>query len=225
MSHPSVINRLIIKDLQLNAPPLALYFFVGVIALYLLTIESSGPFYAGSVILMSMVIVTSAHLIFATVTVERNDQTLALILSLPVSFRQYSHAKICANLLAFGASWLLLYSGMLWVIYSQPQIPDGLTVYGTLLMVEMMAVFVLVLCVGLITESQTWVILLISVTNICLSIFMFWLSSLAGIADHMKGEHAVWNDTALAVLAGEISCMLVFLAITYWVQARKRDFL
>ena len=225
MSHPSVIKRLIIKDIQLNAPPLTLYFIVGLIALYLLTIESSGPFYAGSVILMSMVIVTSAHLIFSTVTIERNEQTLALILSLPVTFRQYTHAKICANLLAFGCSWLLLYGGTLWVIYSQPQIPNGLTVYATLLMTEMMAVFVLVLCAGLITESQTWVIVLVSITNICLSIFMFWLSSLAGIADHMQADHAVWNSTALAVLAGEIACMLVCLAITYWIQSRKKDFL
>lgn len=225
MSHPAIIKRLIVKDIRLNAWPLALYFLVGLIALGLLTIESKGPFYAGSVILLSMVIVAGAHLVTVTVNTERSDQTLAFVLSLPVTFAQYSHAKVCANLMAFVGFWLLLYLGLVMVIYSQALIPNGLLVYATILMLELLAVFVLVLSVGLISESQNWTIVVMSISNICLSMFMFWLSSVEGIRAHMEAAAPVWNTSALTIIAAEFLFMLICLTITYWLQSRKRDFL
>ncbi|GJM09270.1 MAG: hypothetical protein DHS20C11_15460 [Lysobacteraceae bacterium] len=225
MSHPSIINRLIIKDIRLNAVPLGLYFIVGLIGLGLLTVESKGPFYAGSVILLSMIIVAGAHLVTVTVNTERSDQTLAFILSLPITFNQYSHAKVCANLMTFLGFWLLLYLGMVMVIYSQAAIPNGLLVYATILMLELFAVFVLVLSVGLISESQNWTIVVMSITNICLSMFMFWLSSIEGIRANIEAAAPVWNAAALQIVAAEFAFVLACLAITYWLQSRKRDFL
>ena len=225
MKHPSIVRKLISKDLHLQRWPLLLYLVIGLISLYLLTIEDSASFYTGVVLLMSMVIVTGAHLIFTTLVNERSEQTLVFVLSLPLSFRDYSHAKVCANLLGYLAVWIPLVMGMVWVIHSQPQIPDGLTVYAVILMLELLTAFVLVLSVGLISESLAWIVVLVTMTNIGVSIFMHWLSSVPGINAYMEGAEAVWNDTAYLIVGAELGIVLLCLLTTYVLQARKRDFL
>ncbi|WP_223788278.1 hypothetical protein [Marinicella meishanensis] len=222
---PGLIKALVRKDLELNAAPLALYLVVGLISLWLLTFDSKGPFYAGSVLLLSMVIVASAHLVINTVTTERDDQTLTFIMSLPITFIQYTHAKICANLLGFMTFWLIMWAGVMGVIFSQAEIPNGLAVYATILLLEMLAVFVLLLGVGLISESQTWTIVVMSLTNIGLSLFMYWLSSVAAIKSHMDAADPVWNATAWTIIAAELAFILLALGLTYYGQSRKRDFL
>ena len=225
MNHPSLVRRLIAKDLMLQRWPLTLYFVVGLVSLYLLSINASAPFNTGAVLLMSMVIITGAHLVFSTLVNERSEQTLVFVLSLPVTFRQYSHAKVCANLIGYLAVWLPLVGGMVLVIHSQAQIPNGLTVYAVILMLELLAAFVLVLSAALVTESLVWVIVLITTTNIGVSIFMHWLSSVPGINAHMNAPQAIWNQTALVIIGAELLIVLACLAATYVVQARKRDFL
>lgn len=222
---PGLLKALIRKDLQLNAAPMALYLLVGLISLWLLTFDSKGPFYAGSVLLLSMVIVASAHLVINTVTTERDDQTLTFIMSLPLTFMQYTHAKICANLLGFLTFWLIMWVGVMGVIFTQAEIPNGLAVYATILLLEMLAVFVLLLGVGLISESQTWTIVVMSLTNIALSLFMFWLSSIEAIKAHMDSAEPVWNATAWVIIGAEVAFMLLVLGLTYYGQSRKRDFL
>ncbi len=222
---PGIIQALIVKDIQLNIGPLVLYLVMGLISLWLLTFEAKGPFYAGSVILLSMIIVAMAQLIFNTVINDRNDQTLAFVMSLPITFLQYTHAKVCANVTAFMIFWLIMVGGLLAVIYSQPQIPDGLAVYATILMLEMLCVFFLLLAVGLISESQTWTIVIMALTNIGLSLFMFWLSSVNDIKVHMDSTSAVWNGTAMTIIAAEFIFIAVVLLLTYYIQGRKKDFL
>ncbi len=222
---PGVIKALIVKDIQLNIGPLVLYLLLGLISLWLLTFEQEGPFYTGSVILLSMVIITSAQLVFNTVINERDNQTLAFIMSLPITFLQYTHAKICANVGTFMVFWLIMVGGLLAVIYTQPQIPDGLAVFATILMTEMLCVFILLLAVGLISESQTWTIVIMALTNIGLSLFMFWLSSINDIKAHMDSATAVWNGTALTIIAAEFMFIAIVLVLTYYAQGRKKDFL
>src|SRR5690606_38715221 len=121
--------------------------------------------------------------------------------------------------------WVIIASGLMLVISSQAEIPNGLAVYALILMLEMLAVFILVLSVGLISESHAWTIVVISITNISLSLFMFWLSSIEGIKNHMEATSPVWNSTAITIIVAEVGIMVLCLVLTYYLQSRKRDFL
>jgi len=222
---PSVIKSLVIKDIQLNIYPVLAYLLVGLLSLWLLTLEHIGIFYGGAVIMLSMIIIVGAHMVITTVTTERNEHNLAFIMSLPITFIQYTHAKIIANLVVFLSFWLIIVSGLMLVIFTQAEIPNGLAVYALILMLEMVAVFILVLSVGIISESHAWTIVVISITNISLSLFMFWLSSIEGIKNHMEATSPVWNSTALIIIAAEVGFMILCLGLTYYLQSRKRDFL
>ena len=221
----SLLKSLVIKDIQLIIYPLLAYLLLGLISLWLLTLEHSGAFYGGVTIMLSMVIIVGAHTIITTVTTERNEQNLSFIMSLPITFVQYTHAKIVANLSVFLSFWLIIVSGLMVVIFTQTSIPNGLAVYATLLMLEMLAVFTLLLFVGLISESHAWTIVVMSITNIGLSLFMFWLSSLPGIQNHMEASSPVWNFTAMTIMAVEFGFIVLCLVMTYFLQSRKKDFI
>jgi len=222
MNH--VIKNLIRKDIQLNLLPLGLYLLLGLISLLMLATEHSIVFYSGMVILLSVIIIAGVHMVINTITNERSEQVLPFILSLPVTFRQYTHAKLLVNLGVFLLFWLIMVGGLMMVIFTQPQVQNGLAVYAVILLLEMLAVFCLVLAVGLISESHAWTIVVISLTNIGLSIFMFWVASFEGINQYMQTEQVVWNQTALTFISAECVFIVAVLVFTYWAQSRKRDF-
>jgi len=220
-----IIPTLVRNDLHLNRWPMVLYLALGLISLGMLTIEVPMVFYAGVTIMLSVIIVAGVHMVMGTVTGERNDQILPFIMSLPLTFKQYTLAKVYSNLGVFLAFWVIILGGLMTVILTQPQIPDGLVVYGVILLLEMLAVFCLVLAVGLISESQSWTIVVISISNIGLSVFMFWVASFAGIKSHMNTEQVVWNQTAITFITAEVAVIVALLVITFLVQSRKKDFI
>ena len=223
MNH--IIKTLVVKDLQLNMAPLALYLLLGIFSLWLLTSSKLGVFNTGAVIMISMIIITGIHMITSTVTNERNDQVLPFIMSLPITFVQYTHAKIIANFGVFLVYWLIMLGGLMWVIFGLQQVPDGLAIFTLILLLEMMVMFTLLLAVGLISESQNITIVVMSVANIGLSLFMFWLSGFEAINAFMQTEQVVWNSTALTFVGVELVLIVALLIITYVVQARKKNFL
>ncbi|MFC3192671.1 ABC transporter permease [Marinicella sediminis] len=222
MNH--IIKTLVFKDIQLNRLPLFIYLLLGLSSLVMLSSETPILFYAGVTILLSAIIITGAQMVITTVTNERTDQVMPFIMSLPISFRQYTHAKVCANLGVFLVFWLLMLGGLMVVIFGQPQVPDGLAVYAVILLLEMLAVFCLVLAVGLISESHAWTIVVISLTNVALSIFMFWTASFEGIQQHMQTDAVVWNQTAVTFVITEVLMIVACLILTYVIQGRKKDF-
>ncbi len=223
MNH--IIKSLILKDIQLNYRALCIYLIISFISLWMLTSTKLGMFNAGAVIILSMVIITGIHMITTTISNERNDQVLPFIMSLPITFLQYTHAKICANLGLFLLYWLLIVSGIMWVIFSQPHVPDGMAIFALILLLEMLVVFTLLLAVSLISESQVWTVVVMSITNIGLSLFMFWLSGFKAINSYMQTEEVVWNKTAVTFVSVELFLIMTFLILIYWVQAQKKDFL
>ena len=223
MNH-SVVKALVIKDWQFNFWPLLAYLLLGLVSLILLSTQNQALFYIGSVLLLSMVIIVSAHLVFTSIIGERQEQNLAFIMSLPITFMQYTKAKIIANLGAFFSVWLILVCGTLLVIYSSSEIPNGLVVYSIILLLELFVVFVLVMSVGLVTESNAITIVVITITNIALSMFMMWMSSIDAINQHMRGEVPVWNSTAITIVAIEVLIILLCLMATFYFQSRKRDY-
>lgn len=221
----NLIWRLIVKDWTFVRTPMAAYLVLGLIATTLLASEQSLAFYIGTTLLISVVVIVGAHLVFATVVKERSLQTLPLVMSLPITFIHYSLAKLGANIGIFVLAWLPLLVVTLMVIGSRDSIPNGLIPYAVIVLTELFLAFVAVLAVALITESEPWTIVTMSIFNIGVSIFMFVIGGLPGISDHIESPVAVWNGTALLILAIELVVISGLIAVTLFVQSRKTDFL
>lgn len=220
-----MIKRLVLKDWYFQRWAIAGYLAVGALALALVAHAGEGTFFAGSILLITVLITVGIHLAMATVVEERKNQTLAFVMSLPVSPTEYTTAKILANLLIFLVPWLALLAGSLAVIAGSAVLPDGLIPFTALILVEIFASSVLILSVAVVSESQNWTIGAIVFGNLFFQGFLYFVSHLDSIAQTMKGSRIVWSPAAATLLAGEIAAIILMVALTYWLQSRKTDFL
>jgi ABC-type transport system involved in multi-copper enzyme maturation permease subunit len=223
VNNPSMVKAIMRKDWYFNKHTLLLFFISGLISVALLSFESRA-FYIGMVLLLSIVILTGALLVINTVVNERKNQTLAFLISLPITYMDFTKAKMIFNLLAYIVIWIILALGTIGVLYYTEHLPSGLIPYALIILIELLVAFILILGTALVTESEKWTIVVMSITNIGVSLFMFLIASMESINQHMNGPIAVWNSTALTVISIEIFVALIIISLTFYLQSRKKDF-
>jgi ABC-2 type transport system permease protein len=220
-----MIKRLILKDWDLMRGTILLYLAAGAVALGLVAKGSEGTFYAGSILTITVLIALGIHLAMATVVVERTEQTLAFVMTLPISLKEYTAAKILANLLIFLIPWTAITAGTLAVLAGRAGYPAGFIPFSVLVLMEIFASYVLILAVALISESQGWTIGATVFGELALQGVLYYLSHEPTINATMKGNRIVWSPPALHLLLGEIAASVLLLGLTFWFQSRKTDFL
>ena len=219
-----MVKRLILKDWYFQRWTIVAYLAAGALALFLLGTGGKGSFFAGSILLITVLIGLGIHVAMATIVQERTDQTLPFVMSLPLSPREYTTAKILANLLIFLVPWLALSLGTFAVIAGRAGVPDGLIPFAALLLVEIFAGYCLLLAVALVSESQGWAIGAIIFGNLFFQAFMYYVSHHPAIAAAMKGDGIHWSQPAVTLLLGEFAVIVLLLGLTFFFQARKTDF-
>jgi ABC-2 type transport system permease protein len=82
-------------------------------------------FLLGMIALVTVLIAVGVQLATSTIVQERKDQTLPFVMSLPISYREYTASKILGNLLIFLVPRLTLVLGSFALILATPEIPHG----------------------------------------------------------------------------------------------------
>lgn len=220
-----MIRRLVLKDWHFMRWPIAGYLGAGGLALVLLSTGGEGSFYAGSILLFTVLISLGIHLAMATVVEERTGQTLPFIMSLPISPADYTTAKILANLLIFVLPWGALLAGTIGVIAGRETVENGLIPFVIILLTSILVSYCLLLAVALVSESQAWTIGAIVFGNLAFQATLYGVSHTPSIAAAMKGDVVVWTPAALAIVGAEVAAIVLLLAGTFFLQNRKTDFI
>jgi len=220
-----MVKLLILKDWYLQRWTLVGYLSASAAALGLLGFGGETAFAAGSILLITVLIALGMHLAMATVIIERTEKTLPFVMSLPISPYEYTVSKIVANLLIFLLPWTALLIGATVVILGRPGVPDGLLPFMVLINLELFVAYCIVLCMALVSESTGWTIAATVACNLGLQAFLYYVGHLPSIAATKLGPSVVWNSAAIGILTVEIAIIIFLLAITLWLQSRKRDFL
>ncbi|PWF55315.1 hypothetical protein C7C56_002490 [Massilia glaciei] len=220
-----ILGILIRKDVRLVMMPVLFYMLVGAVAIGMMGVERHAFFYAASVLLITAMIALGFHPAMATVVGERKEQTLAFVMSMPITPTDYTWTKVLANLLLFFVPFLLLLGGTLGMISVRPSMPDGLIPYAVILFGYLAATAVLILCVALVTESMQWTIVVQIAGNLGLQGVMYGASTIPAIKSTINTEMIVWSEPALLFIGSEIAISLILLAATLWLQSRKTDFI
>lgn len=220
-----MIKRLILKDWDLLRGTLLLYLAAGAVALGLVAKGSEGTFYAGSILIITILFALGIHVAMVTVVVERTEHTLPFVMTLPISLGEYTTAKIVANLLIFLIPWTAITVGTFAVLAGRTGFPAGLIPFSLLVLMETFASYILILAVALISESQGWTIGATVVGELFLQVIMYVASHDPTIAATMKGNRLVWSPPAVHLLLGEVGTIVLLLGLTFWLQSRKTDFL
>ena len=218
-----VIRLLVAKDWQLFQKQLAIYVLAGIVALCFLGLAKPWAFYIGSLTLLIVMISAACFSISTSLVVERKDQTLAFVMSLPVSPLDFTVSKLVGNTLTFGVPFVLLLGGTLAVVLLTP-LPDGLFVYSLLIFAYILFAYTVSLAVAMSVESEGWATFAMIGSMVLINPYIMGLSQVPEISKRIGVDALVWTPTAVAILATLAGLSVLVVAATAWVHGRKPAF-
>jgi ABC-2 type transport system permease protein len=221
----AMLKALIKKDWYLQRYVILSYSLAGLLALFLANLQNQTLATIGNLLLITVLIALGFHLAIGNIITERTQQTLPFIMSLPISVREYTIAKILANLLIYLVPWVVLLLASYLVILTRETLPDGLIPFVTLLLIQILVNYCFVLAVTLISESQGWTIGVVILGNLFIQSFIDFVTNLPSIKSTISGSSIVWETTTLLILLAQVLVILVFFGITFLVQSKKTDFI
>lgn len=175
----------------------------------------------GQILFVTVLVVHGVILAVHGPLSERQNRTLAFVLSLPVSPLQVALARIAAALVAYLIPWSLLLLTLLGLQLGMPS--ESANPPFTLgLMIFLQANFCVLLAVAMIGRSELWCIAGIITTNTAVPVFMN--SLLSPLAPRVEGV-AQWTPALISTLVALLVIALVALAAIVLVHARRREFL
>ncbi len=224
LSRSAVIGALIRKDLAMMKVPAICYWLAGVGAIAMAIFFGDTGGNLAFILFVSALFATGVHSAMLTVTEERRQKNLPFILSLPITISDYTVAKLVANLLLGGGVWLFL-SVASFVIYLGDSVPLGRVPFMTILLVQILLAYVVILVVSIVFEALAPTIIAIAGANLGSQLLLFWIVDLHGVRSTNSGPEIVWNATNMTVLGLQILAFLLLIGLTLFVQSRKTRFL
>ncbi|MGD0632246.1 MAG: ABC-2 transporter permease [Terracidiphilus sp.] len=220
----SMVKSLILKDWYFQRRAILLSLASGAASLAIVAFGGKMGFYLGLLLLITTMICIGATMVMSILVGERENQTLAFVMSLPISYLEYTTAKILSNLLIFVPFWLILVAGSLGLIVAAPTI-HGLFAFTVIMAVEILSSTCLMIAVALVTESKGWTIAAMMVGNLAINVVGYIVAHIPAISDGMFGTTIQWRPAATISLAIEFALIVLLLAGAFLIQSRKRDFI
>lgn len=221
-----VTLHLILKDWRLNAPVIVLSILGGVMALGVVLIGGQTPFVIGAGLFFISMIFCASFAPQSNVVNERKKQTLAFMMSLPISAAQYGFAKFLSTLGMFLIPWVTLVATALYMILGRHVLPNGTIPIALILSAVPFIGFCLITGTALVGESEGWATAAIAVVNSSYWIAWYLLASYApSLTRNWSSPVAVWNAAAVNILGAEFAVILLILVMTMLIQSRKHDFI
>lgn len=221
----SRVKHLIHKDWYFIRGPIVGYIAAGLLSLAAIGNGGNAAFYIGCILLITVVISMGIHLVMLTVIQERSEQNLAFVMTLPVSPKEYTAAKVLANMLIFSLAWVILVIGTVAVIAGRGAIPDGLIPFAVVLLGYLFTSYCLTLGMAIVTESLGWTIGTMVLGNLLLQGVMYGVSHAPGMEQDFAANAIVWRQPITGLLGVELAVILLMLGLTFYLQSRKTDFL
>jgi ABC-2 type transport system permease protein len=219
-----MVWKLMLKDWYLQRMAVILSLAAAPVALGVVAFGGMMGSIFGVILLVTILVFAGAQVAISTTVNERKEQTLAFIMSMPVTFREYSLAKLAGNLLIFLVPWTACVAGSLILLAITPT-SRGLIPYIVIMGIEVLVNICLMNVVALTTESQTWTVSMLLITNLGFNGIGYWVAHMKEIQPWMFGKQMVWNSTVSGIVAGEFALLALMVFVALFAQSRKRDFL
>jgi ABC-type Na+ efflux pump permease subunit len=179
----------------------------------------------GSTWFFVSLVVLGSMLPVSNVINERKKQTLPFLMSLPMSATQYTTAKLLSTVGMFLIPWAALVVAASSFIAGHRNIPHGVIPLTVILAAFTFVGFCVVAGVALVTETEGWTIAATVAMNSSYGFAWYLLIRDPAIRAVGSSPVAIWNGPVLTILFGEIAAIVVILALTFYLQSRKRDFI
>lgn len=218
-----LIKLLVAKDWRLFERQLAIYVVGGIVALCLLGMATNWSFYLGSLLLILVLICASCFSISTSILVERKEQTLGFVMSLPVTPLDYYLAKLIGNLVTFLVPFLVMLAGTMLVIF-YTQLPNGLVPFALLIFGHVLLAYAVSLSVAMAVESEGWNTFAMIGSMLLINPFIMLMGQLPVISQNVETGNIVFGPIVSSILLVQLLASVAVLVATGWVHCRKKSF-
>lgn len=222
----AMVSRLIRKDWYLNRVGILASLMGGMVTLALVAVWHTSQI---SLILAVIVVVTiligMGAMVMISAANERRQQTLPFVMSMPISYREYTAAKILGGMLIFLVLWVALVAGAVTTILVTPGFPHGIIPFVVIMAVEILMSTCLITAVSVTSESHGWTVAAAQVGALSLNGIGWSIVRLPEIGGTMRSATMQWSRTATVLVGAQLIVIALMLLLTFIVQARKRDFI
>jgi hypothetical protein len=219
----ALVCRLVSKDWYLSRTLLLGVIVAGTLSVVLL--------YRGGAVGMTGIIAALIALIMLsnlipqlTVVNERKQQNLAFVMSLPISPTEYTVSKVLGNTVAFVVPWMAIAGTVLVTVARIPN-AGGVLPLGVVAALAPFVTFCVLLCVAIVSESELWTMVTMAATNVAYSFGWWGLMQIPGMREQLEGGTAVWRGPMLGIISTQVAVIVLALALTFYLQSRKRSFI
>lgn len=225
VSRPSILGRLIAKDLYLHRWLMSGAVVAGVLALALTGRGAGGEdsgLDLGFLLYLTALITFGILVPMLGIFRERQDRSRLFVLSLPISPGGYAVAKLTAAWLTYLLPWLTLTLGVV-VLTAASGRPSGSLPFFVAVMGFLLGNFATLTAVVAASNSELWAVAGILVTNVAVTPFLVHLGRLPGVADGAGAATATWSPELRTLLGIEAVWILTAFAVALWLSTRRRD--
>jgi len=220
----SVVRQMVWKDVQLHRSHILWTLICGAAALALLLLKRQGSTYVGSVTFFVALILVGCLLAASNILNERKKQTLPFMMSLPISSVQYTTAKLLGTVLMFLIPWGTLVIAAIWLIAVKGVFPHGILPMALIVLTLPFVGLCGITAMTLVGETEGWYIAANVIFNSSYSLAWPFIAGTPSLVRDLGHKEPVWNGAVLTFLGCEFAASVLILAITYYLQSRKRDF-
>lgn len=219
-----MIKLLVIKDWQIYQKQLAAFVAGLLLAMSLIGMGNPWSFAVGSLLLLVLLTVIGQIIIQTSLVIERKEQTVPFIMSLPVTPMDFYWGKLLANLAIYLVPFTLVAGGSAALILTTP-LPNGLLVPFLLVFCLLLMCFCVMLSVAIAVESEAWITFTMVALMTLIGPYIYGIMRIAEIRTNLNTDNIVWSAPAVGLLAGELIAIAIVLGVTSWIHSRKKSFL
>lgn len=225
----TIIPQLVKKDFMLTRTMIGVFCLVslaGVVAISLLfgRLPEWALVNLAFLLLMSPAATCGMVLLMVTVVFEKEKSTQAFIMSLPVTPKQFTIAKLVINLGVFGVFWLVISGIAFYFAFGRGFFPAGTIPFVVMVLLGAFVAYAGILSVSLWRQSLGLTVLAIAVFEMGTSAYLWVIVYLDPIARFIHGPEMVWNSTAIGIVVIQALAAVAMLSAALIHQSRKRDF-
>ena len=220
-----VVKRLILKDWYLNRAMIVVSLATGLVTIAIVAAcHGTQLSVIFGMIVMVTILIGAGAMVMIGISDERKLQTLPFVMTLPISYKEYTASKIVGSLLIFLVLWSALVAAMVLSILFLPGFPHGLIPFVIIMSVEILMSTCLITAVAVTTESHGWTVGVSQVGALSLNLIGWSIVRFPEIGGTMSSPAVHWSTTATVLILLEIGIIAVMLAAAFLVQSHKRDF-
>lgn len=226
----SIIPQLVKKDFMMMRKTILVFCLVSLASVGV-TILLSGRIPAWALVnisftlLLSPAVTCGLVLLMTTIIFEKERSTQAFIMSLPVTVKEFTQAKLLVNIPVFSAFWLVFSGVAAYFSFARGLFPLGAVPFMTMIFLGVFVAYIGILGVSLWRQSLGLTVLAIGLFEMGTSGYLWVIAYLDPVAKHMRGAEVVWNSTTISIVLIQVLVALAMILSILFFQGRKRDFI